>query len=74
MGAHGGLIEGQAQPPGLLRGQHRGGSGRGDQDDSFVFDQDHQRAVPAERIVAADGPARFSHRSDIGSGNGSPKW
>jgi hypothetical protein len=66
-GADGGLVESQPEPPGLLRGQHRGGSWRGNEDDSFVFDQHHQRPVPTERIVAANGPAGFSHAYDIGS-------
>ena len=66
VGADGGLVESEPETSGLLRGQHRGGTRRGDQDDSLVFDQHHQRPVPAERIDATYGPTGFSHRYDIG--------
>ena len=74
VGADGGLVESQPQPPRLLRGQHRGSSRRGNEDDPLVFDQHHQRPVPTERIDTTYGPAGFSHVSDIGRGNGRPKW
>jgi hypothetical protein len=65
-GADGGLVQCSPQASGLLRGQDRGGSWWGNQDDSLVFDQDHQRPVAAERIDATYGPTGFSHRYDIG--------
>jgi hypothetical protein len=73
-GADGGLVERSSQAPGLLRGQHRGGSRRGDEHDYLVFDQHHQRPVPAERIDATYGPTGFSHRYDIGERKARPKW
>lgn len=69
MGAARGLVQRQPQTPRLLRGEHRRGSGWRHEDDPLVLDQHRQRAVPTERIVAANGPSRFSHRYGIGSGN-----
>lgn len=74
VGADGGLVQCSSQASGLLCGQHSGGARRGDEHDSLVFDQDHQRPVPAERIDATYGPTGFSHRYDIGWRMELPKW
>jgi len=72
--ADGGLVECEPEAPGLLRGQDRGGTRRGDEGDSFVLDQHRQRPVPTEGIDATNGPARFSHGYDIGPRIVQPKW